>query len=132
MKKETIQAAILYKLALEENHAELVVPLEDCRVCYVPNMPHSHRSIWIEEVLYIFYCSSSEEFGNDYLKVSDSRHGTRRSVHLDIVDNNDIDYHMITIASSNLQQTYSRSLRPHYVEVDPVEILKVMKLLAFT
>lgn len=133
MDENIIKASILYSDALKENHAELLLPLEDFKIVYVPNMPHSHRTVWIEENLLLLYVTEGvDDFAGDFLQASSTIQGIRRGVYCTAIENDDIDYHITNMASNNLQQSFSRSLRPQYFEISPEVLLKVPKLLVFT
>jgi|SRR5208282_717550 len=129
--EEIIQAAALYKAALKENKAELIFPLKDFNIVYVPHMPHSHRTIWIEANLILLY-RSSEELASDYLPVSNLQNGARRGLYINVINEDyDIEYHITNMACSNLKQTYSRSLGQKYIEIEPEILLRVINLLSF-
>lgn len=127
--EDIIQAAALYKAAFKENKAELLVSLKNCEIVYVPNMPHSHRTIWIEANLILFY-STSEELVSDYLPVSNLQNGTRRGLYCNIInDDKSIEYHVTEIASGNLQCPYTG--KPKFIEIESKTLLRVIDLLAF-
>ena len=127
-----IKAVILYRDALQENQAELLVSLEDCSVVYVPNMPHSHRSYWTEANMFIFYKpKTSDNIDGDYLCVSNSSDGTRRGLWFVITENDDFNYCIAKIACDNLQIPYSNQIHPSFIEISPQLILKTINLLAF-
>jgi hypothetical protein len=129
--KHIIDACILYDDALRENQSEIIVPLEKCRIFYVPTMPHSHRTVWAQSDLLIFYCDDPNELAGDYLKASDTKDGVRRGVYFIVTQNDDYDHLIIDMASGNLQQTFSRSFRPKYVEINYQYLLKIPQLLSF-
>ena len=127
-----IDAALLYRDALMENEAELIVPLEKSRVFYVPKMMHLHRQFWYTSDLFAFYPSEfSEEIGTDYVRVSQGTNGFVRGFYIEVLNNEDFDTPIIQRASDNLLLSFSRSLRPSYFEIDPSLLLKALKLAAF-
>lgn len=129
--KDIVDACILYRDALKENQAELLVPLSDLRVVYVPNMPHVHRTIWTQSDLILFYKTENPDEYGDFLRASDGPNG-QRGVYFTAIINDDIDYHVTKMACDNLRQDYTRILRPIYIEIDSNFLLKVPKLLSFT
>jgi hypothetical protein len=130
-----VEAAALYKAALEENQAELLISLDACKICYVANMPHSHRTQWAEANLIIFYIDPNPpeyDIFSDYLLVSRLSSGTRRGLYFRVVADDDLRVHICKMACDNLRLSYSRSLCPSYIEIDPQLMLRVAKLLVFT
>lgn len=128
--EEVIKAAALYKAALKENRAELMVPLEDCKVYYIPSMPHCHREIWLAEDLIIFHATKEET--DDHLQVSPLQNGLQRNVYFCAIDNyDDMEHHVIQVACYNMRQTFSRSLLPRYYYIDSILMLRMTSLLAF-
>lgn len=112
---DVIDAAILYADALKENKAEIIVQLKDCKIFYVPNMPHSHRSVWTEANLFIYYASDS--FDDDFLSVSSTSSGIKRAVFLRIVeDYNNLENVLKTEACNNLQSPPINMQTPKYIE----------------
>lgn len=130
---QIIDAVALYKDALRENQAELEIPLTDCEICYVPNMPHSHRTIWSQSDLFVFYRCSDGKWNSDFLKVSNSKSGARRGVYFTVLDcPQDIQDVIHNIACDNLQLPHSAILlNPQYIEIDPIVFSRLLNLLAF-
>lgn len=131
VKEEIIRAASLYKSALKENQAELIISLEQCRICYVHDMPHSHRHAWYEENLFLFYHPSDPKEIGDYLRAADLPSGDKRGLYVVTLDNDNIDHYLTEMVCDNLQLSYSRSMIPKYIEIDPDIFIRVSKLLAF-
>lgn len=126
---DVVDAAFLYRDALKENNAELLIPLKDCKIFYVPNMPHSHRSQWTEANLFIYYADLSGI--DDILCVSNASNGVRRGLYFRVVKNyNDLEEVLMIEARNNLQ--YSSQLQlPYYIEIESKMLLKVLNLLIF-
>jgi hypothetical protein len=81
--------------------------------------------------LILFYKTENSDDWADFLRVSNSPIGTQRGVYFIGIKDDDIDYYVTKMACDNMQQTYSRSLRPTYFEINPDYLLKIPKLLAF-
>lgn len=49
-----IEAAALFRDMLRENCIEEFIDLSNFQICYVKDMPHSHRSYWTQSDLILF------------------------------------------------------------------------------
>ena len=131
---EIIKAAGLYKAVLKENKAEFLIPLEECKIVFIPNMPFAHRSIWTEEVLIIFYSNYLQYDEADYLVASNSIDGKRRGCfaqRLDDISDENIKCYITNMYCCNLQLEYDETKCPHYIEIEPDIFLRTINLLAF-
>jgi hypothetical protein len=131
-----IKAAGLLKTALKENNASFDFSLEDCLIYYVPLMPRSHRSMWFEEMLYLFL-RSTEEIAEDSLRcVSDSHRGIRLlPCPEDTIQGleTEVEYNLrLEVGSLKKIPPFAyQNLMPHYYQLDPKDLTKTMNLLAF-
>jgi len=132
MNQYIIDACVLYRDALKENQAELSVPLNDLIVVYVPNMPHSHRTLWFESNLILLYKTENPDEYGDFITVSDGYNKNKRGLHFNGLPGNDIDYHVTKMACDNLQEDFNTIYKPFYIEIDPIHLVKIPRLLACT
>src|ERR1035437_9607333 len=107
-----IKAASMFKAGLIENKAQLIVPLEDYIICLVENMPHSHRSIWVEDNLLLFHYNSEEY--NDYLTVSNDELNGRRGIYIINRNKQSLQDQINDIAMGNLQYQPSITLNQNF------------------
>jgi hypothetical protein len=112
---------------LSHENAEMPVPLEKCILYYIPKMIHSHREMWPQEDLIIFYPTDDKEFRNDSARAEN----IHREIYFCPIDlNDDVYYKFKTIVANNMQLDYTDKfpdeLIPEYFIIDNKDFIEAI------
>jgi hypothetical protein len=94
-----VKAVNLYRDCMSNENAEIDIELEKCIIYYVPKMIHSHRNMWTQEDLLIFYPTYDIDFGTDTVSAKDSH---RRIYFYPISLNANTNYEFKKIVAGNM------------------------------
>ena len=129
IKEATVKSVNLYKNCLNNEGVEISVELERCILYYVPKMIHSHRDMWTQEDLLIFYPTNDKDYGCDTVAAKDNH---KRLYFYPVSLGANIYYEFKVIVAGNMHginydDKFPDKLIPEHFIIDSNDFIKEIK-----